>query len=115
MASIIPPLQGAAVQDERQLDGSRHLTVDLVDPLGGWLCSLHCILDAEGGLREAELDLETPDGPWSAGLDGVQRISRAGPLRLLASFTDAGFTLRVDLREDEEGGGFTALLEAEDE
>ena len=112
---MIPPLQGQAVQDERQLDGSRHLELELVDPLGGWLCSLHCILERDGAVREAELDLDSPDGPWSAGLDAVDRISTEGPLRLLASFTDAGFTLRLDLRELDEGGGFLALLESDED
>jgi hypothetical protein len=110
---MIPPLQGDAVHDERQQDGSRHLELEMVDPLGRWLCSLHCILARDGTLREAEMDLDSPDGPWSAGLDVVEQISTEGPLRLLALFTDAGFTLRLDLRESDDGCGFLALLESD--
>ncbi|PZC49408.1 MAG: hypothetical protein DK306_000647 [Chloroflexi bacterium] len=111
MQSTIPPFQGEAVRDERQLDGSRHLTVDLVDSFGSWYVSLHSILDREGGLREAELELESPDGPWSGGLDVVEQISGEGPLRLRATFEDAGFHLRLDLQEFDDGAGFAATLE----
>lgn len=111
MESTVPPFTGEAVQDERQLDGSRHLTVDLVDPFGGWFLSLHSILDADGGLREAELELESPDGPWSGALEAVERISREGPLRLLATFADAGFQVRLDLQQADDGDGFLATLE----
>ncbi len=114
MAITIPPLRGAAVQDERQLDGSRHLTVDLADPLGAWACSLQGVLDRGGALSEAELELETPDGPWSGGLAAVERVSREPPLRLLAVFEDAGFRIRLDLRESDDGGGFLAQLEPRD-
>ena len=109
MDQTIPPLRGDAVQDERQLDGSRHLTVDMADPSGSWFCSLHCVVDREGTLREAELELETPDGPWSGDLDVVDRLSVAGPLRLLATFVDAGHRITVELQGDEESGYIASL------
>ncbi len=115
MQITIPQLQGAAVEDERQLDGSRHLTVDLADAMGGWYCSLHAILDREGGLREAELELDSPDGPWSGALAAVERATAERPLRLLATFEDAGFEIRLDLRESDDGDGFRATLTPQDD
>jgi hypothetical protein len=115
MRITIPPLHGVAVQDERQLDGSRHLTVDLADPGGDWACSLQGVLDRGGALHEAELELDTPDGPWSGALAAVERVRPEPPLRLLAIFEDAGFGIRLDLQESDDDGGFLARLEPRDD
>lgn len=64
-------LSGDATSDETQLDGKRHLTLQLVDPLDDWLATLHLILDLEGGRHEAELELEHgDDAVWSGVLHG---------------------------------------------
>jgi hypothetical protein len=64
-------LSGDAISDETQLDGKRHLTLQLVDPLDDWLVTLHLILDLEGGRHEAELELEHgDDAVWSGVLHG---------------------------------------------
>ena len=55
--------------------------------------------------------METPDGPWSGGLDRVERLTLEGPLRLIAVFEDAGFRVLIDLLEDEEDGGYRGVLE----
>jgi hypothetical protein len=68
-------LSGDAVSDETQLDGKRHLTLQLVDPLELWLAALHLILDLEGGRHEAELELERGDeSVWSGVLAGEIRM-----------------------------------------
>jgi hypothetical protein len=65
-------LEGDAVSDETQLDGTRHLTIELADAEEDWLCTLHLILDAEGGQHEGELELDGPgDAVWTAALRDV--------------------------------------------
>lgn len=76
MVAPLPPgplsLEGDAVSDETQLDGTRHLTIELADAAEDWLCTLHLILDAEGGRHEGELELDGPgDTVWTAALRDV--------------------------------------------
>ncbi len=106
-------LSGDAVSDETQLDGKRHLTLQLVDPFEVWLATLHLILDLEGGRHEAELELEQGDeSVWSGVLDGEIRVGAQteddadldGGLRCEAVFRgEEGDRVSVALSESEPG------------
>ena len=57
--------RGDALSDEIQLDGSRHLTIGANDETRAWACTLHLIFEAEGGLREGEIDVQGPGEAFS--------------------------------------------------
>ncbi len=106
-------LSGDAVSDEIQLDGKRHLTLQLVDALGLWLATLYLVLDLEGGHHEAELELEHGDALiWPGVLDGEIRIGAQieddvdldGGLRCKAIFRgENGIRVSVALAESKPG------------
>ena len=79
---------GDAIADETQLDGKRHLTLQLVDSLEIWLATVHLILDLEGGRHEAELELARgAEAVWSGALDGEAQVE---------ADTEAGGGLRCE-------------------
>jgi len=114
----LPPgslsMEGDAVSDETQLDGTRHLTIELADDAEDWLCTLHLILDAEGGRHEGELELDGPgDAVWTAALRDVDEWDAAADgATLTARFTsaeDGAWSAEVTLAEAARGR-FTARL-----
>ncbi len=56
------------VQDERQLDGSRHL--EIVSEIEGSDTALHIVIDHDGELSEADMTLELGGEADSVALDG---------------------------------------------
>ena len=108
-------LRGDAVADERQLDGKRHLTMELVAGEATWLCTLHLILDTEGGRHEGELALEGPgEEVWVGGLDVVEDTAVEERVSLVGRFeSEEGERLEVELEEGE--GGYGARLSKREE
>ena len=107
--SLPPPLSGQSVRDERQLDGARHLTLDLADATRDWSATVHLVLDRDGAPREGEIDIEGPGGIWSGAITGGEAVESEGQLHLRARFLgdDPEDPERlIDLREDMEGEGF---------
>ena len=51
-------LQGEAVSDERQLDGSRHLAIEAGGEAQGERVLLRLVISREGALTEGELEME---------------------------------------------------------
>ncbi len=104
-------MQGDAIADETQLDGKRHLTVELADARGDWLCTVHLILDREGGEHEAELELEGPeDAVWSGAMVSLDVTELDESVELQGIFrADEGAAADLELREGE-GGAFTATV-----
>lgn len=104
-------LTGDAVDDERQLDGRRHLTIDLVDESDEWFCTTHLIFGAKGGLDEAEIEVEGPGRIWSGVLQEVLALSEEGPLELRARFAELdGAEAGLELSEAADAAGFTGHL-----
>ena len=81
-------LHGDIVGDERQLDGSRHLTLDLVDDDGAWFCTLTLIIDRENRLREGGVEIDGPARVGSAVLNRVLDLQVEPALALSAEFSD---------------------------
>ena len=89
-------LVGSLVEDERQLDGSRH--VEIVGDREGVELALRLVIDRDGALREAELNLEI-DGAYAViefdhaeGFDGDEQLS----LRMISPQGEAKVTQRED-------------------
>ena len=111
-------MAGQAVSDERQLDGSRYLTIEAGD-LGtsdgadGWQVALQLVLSREGELIEGELELAGRGGAWSGALVEETRVDSDTPLKLRARFGDPGATGDVrslELTEGDEPGLFALEL-----
>jgi hypothetical protein len=81
-------LRGDIVGDERQLDGSRHLTLDLVDAADAWSCTLSLVVDRHNRLREGIVELDGPERSGSAVLDRVLDLQVEPVLTLVAEFRD---------------------------
>ena len=81
-------LRGDIVGDERQLDGTRHLTLDLADSNATWVCTLNLIIDRENRLREGSVEIEGPEQAGSAVLDRVLELQVEPVLTLRAEFSD---------------------------
>jgi hypothetical protein len=96
-------LRGDAVSDERQLGGKRHLTVELADSDGAWLCTLQLVLDSKGGQHEGGLELEGPGGEvWVGELRVVERAAVEERVSLQARFElDEDGWLQLALEEGE--------------
>ncbi len=113
MADGTVTLRGEATSDERQLDGSRHLTIELRDDTERWRCTLHLIVGRDGYLHEAEVEGEGPDGPWSGALLERARLDAEGPLLLRARFGAPdvpGAAASLQLEEEETAGLFRLTL-----
>ena len=81
-------LHGDIVEDERQLDGSRHLTLTLVDDDAAWSCTVNLHIDRENRLREGSLEIDSPARVGSAVLDRVLDLQVEPALALSAEFSD---------------------------
>jgi hypothetical protein len=110
---------GDIVGDERQLDGTRHLTLELVDADAAWRCALNLILDRENRLREGSVEIEGPEGAGSAVLDRVLELQVEPALTLSANFRDTESAsvhwrlhLRQTLAEVDSANGFEATFSA---
>jgi len=103
-------LVGSVVEDERQLDGSRH--VEIVGDSDDAEVALRMVVDRDGLLREAELSLELNGNFAVIGFDegaaigGQEQLSvhlqaAAGELEVIQR-DDGEITLALRLRGSEE-------------
>ncbi|MDE2967035.1 MAG: hypothetical protein OXS30_06070 [Chloroflexota bacterium] len=73
-------LIGSLVQDERQLDGSRHVEIaadaDDID------LALRLVVDRDGSLQEADLSLDMDGASLVIGFDGIAEIGDEEELSL---------------------------------
>ncbi len=83
-------LRGDIVGDERQLDGSRHLTLAFADRAGAWSCTLTLIVDRDNRLQEGTVEVDGPERNGSAALERVLDLQIEPTLTLAAEISDAG-------------------------
>lgn len=107
--------RGDALADEIQLDGSRHLTIGANDKTGAWACTLHLIFEAEGGLREGEIEVEGPGAAFSRALEDVLDLEAHGLLRLRATFGDPDTEVvpLVVLVDQDEADSYRIIVDAD--
>ena len=104
-------LMGKAVADETQLDGCRHLTLELVDAADTWACTVHLVLDVEGSEHEGEIELDgSADDFWLGTLIDLTATELEDELSLHGVFrSDGGESLELEL-DEEAAGRFAAQL-----
>ena len=98
-------LQGEAVSDERQLDGSRHLAIEAGDEAQGERVLLRLVISREGALTEGELEMEGGREAWWGGL-----------LRARARFGDPNVERGarwMEVMEGDEPGLFAVTLRSD--
>lgn len=103
-------ITAATVEDERQLDGSRHL--QLIGEDEHCQLTLRLVLDRDGGIQEAELSVEAEEVDAVIGFNLPAPIAAADPLALslhgeegtvaVEQLDDGEFTLQATLTEVEE-------------
>ena len=106
MNDSVPALRGDAVEDDIQLDGSRHLTIDASDVDREWFAVVQLVFDAERQIREGEVTLEGPGEPWSGAIQDILDLETNGYFRLRALFGDPEApeeAVVVEMEEDEAG------------
>jgi hypothetical protein len=91
-------LRGDVVEDDHQLDGSRHLALAFVDAGAEWFCTLSLVIDRAGRLHEGALEIEGCRGDGSAVLDEVLELQSEPTLELAAIFhdTESGSDADID-------------------
>jgi hypothetical protein len=93
MRTMLDPsivMRGDIVGDERQLDGSRHITLEFADGTGAWSCALSLIVDRDNRLREGTVDIDGPERNGSAALVRVLDLQIEPMLTLAAEISDTG-------------------------
>ncbi len=106
-------LQGEAVFDERQLDGSRHLAIEASGEAQGERVLLQLVISREGELREGELEIEGERDAWSGGLLRQVRVDSDSPLHARARFGDPSVEREarwMEVMERDEPGLFAVTL-----
>lgn len=109
-------LQGEAVSDERQLDGSRHLVIEAADAGQDGLVSLRLVISREGELAEGELEIARGEDAWSGGLLRQVRVDSDSPLRAHARFGDPNaerVARWMEVVEGDEPGLFVVTLRSD--
>ena len=109
-------LQGEAVSDERQLDGSRHLAIEAGGEAQGERVLLRLVISREGALTEGELEMEGGREAWSGGLLRQVRVDSDSPLRARARFGDPNVERGarwMEVMEGDEPGLFAVTLRSD--
>ena len=84
------------VQDDRQLDGSRH--VEVVTEIQGAEAALYLVVDHDGGLEEAEITLELDGDTQSVSFDRERSMVNWNDLDFHLS--SEALELQVNPRQD---------------